>query len=532
MGKALVPVGQSDTTIVRRIVRDTVDQLIEKTNFPDATLIFNDESVDSPRNLKNMFDGCYDDGGIRTQYKNYVFIEYEDVTTEQGWINSLRTNKKTPSIFHDKEAGIDIYPHYLQHENTITMKFRCNDKSRMDAWLNGLRATDAIRLHLGYIDIGYDYNIPDIYLAFLYAAWENKSKLPGYDKDLKEYLNSWKSEAFQTRKNLNGTYTQAIAHEAQQNVEGQPEDAMFWNTREIQRGIYEVTLVYKFTYKRATALVMNFPALIYNRFIPSKFVKLLHSNFRLRDDYEYDRPIDFIDNDLRKHEIEYYYRGDGGSRMVPWDDWFPKEPVKETQTVTLFPVNVDLSNLHDVCNLNDVPDKYLPAGYKAYAASEWQTINLQGTGLLRIEMYEVGETENFNFIKVDQDLNMTTSRPMDPTKRNYLRIGLARDITDIHPDSLRRLLEKPDDAMQIFKLYDSTVELIDDASEWEERVGYDMEPGRDKSIPSLLLLSCDSITDYSFTRWARKLDDTAGWFVNLQSRRMRTVGQYNISARR
>ncbi|CAH0448072.1 hypothetical protein SM033_00248 [Vibrio phage vB_VpaM_sm033] len=533
MAKALIAVDQTDITISQSIMRDTVKSLIAQTGFdPAAKIIFNDDTVDSPRHIKNMFDKCTETDGTRTQYMSYVFAEYTDRTTEDGWAQSQRRRHLTRPLFEDKAIGVTVRPMYLEHEAKMTLRFRSNSRTKMTHWLNILKTTDVIKTHLGYIDISYDYQFPNEFLDFIVDAYDAMDDYPEPTPDLKTYLQEHFRSDIQKRKNLNGSAVDIVAFEVLKNVEGQADDQGFWNEQEIQNGIYEVTLNYTFRYERIVAVEMIFPAIIYNRFIKKEYVERFHHHFRLRNDDNYDRPITFIDGDLRSYEVNYYYIGDGGSRMVPWDDFFPEFPNPTTQTVSLFPFQVDLDNPRDVCNISDLSHDYVPEAIHKYINEQKDFINVINGSLVAFEVYSVGEDEEMIMVEIDDDYNIKTTRDMDGKRRHYMRVTLKKNIPSLHPDRLRYLLTMGQTAVDIFKLYDPTLETTTDAADWQRRVGFDMTPGRDKTIPSLLMMAGDNITDYSFTRWVRKLDSTDEWFVNLRPMMPKYVGQYNITASR
>lgn len=533
MGKAIIAVDQTDITISHSIVRDAVKDIVKQTGFdPEASLVFNDQTVDSPRHLKNMFDGCTQPDGTRTQYKSYVFIEYTDKTTEDGWVQSQRARNLTRPLFNDPHTGIRIDPRYIQHEVKASIRFRSNSRVKLTHWLNMLRSTDAIRTHLGYVDISYDYALPPAFLDFIVDAWGNMDSHWTATPSLKDYLQEGFREDIQKRSNLDQSHTDIVAFEILKNTEGLADDALFWNEEEIAAGIYECTLEYTFRYERIVAMELTYPAVIYNKFIDKSYVEAFHHTFRLRNDENYDRPITFIDGDLRSYEVNYYYIGDGGTRMVPWDDWFPKFPRPDTQTVSIFPIQVDDDDPTNLFNLADIPEDYVPEAFMTYLKEESDYLNVFNGCLASIELYSVGEEEEMITTEIDSSGQVRSKRPMDSTRRNYVRFGLKKDIPSIHPERLKKLLNMGETAIGLFKLYDVTVTHTDDHLRWQREVGFDMSPGRDKTIPSLLLMTGDSISDYSFTRWVRKLNGTNEWFVNLRPMMPKYVGQYNMTASR
>lgn len=533
MGRAFIANSQTDITITRSIMRETVKGLMQRTGFPErADIIFDDDTVDGPRQLKNYFDGCYGESGVRTNYRSYVFVEYTDNLSEMGWINSRRVHPVHAPIYDDSSNGVVLTPEYREHEVNMSIRFRCNDKVKLSSWINMLKSTDSVKTHLGYIDIRYDYAIPDAFLDFINTSYEMQQLLPGEKETLKEHLHKRFKQGVIKRSNLDGKHVTIAVNEVQENVEGYPEDKQFYNTKQIQRGIYEVTLDYKFFYQKIIGTVLTYPALIHNQFIPEKYLSIFSDQFRLRNDADAVKPLTFLDGKLNDYEIDYYYKGDGGSRMVPWDDWFPSTPVEDTQTVNIIPICVSDTDYSDVYNLRDLGEEYLPKAIVDYAESCWSVIGDNKACLLSVTVFSVGDEETLIPGVVDKNLNVRTIEPMDPKKRNYVRIALNRSPTLLHPDRLAAFLENAEVALGILKLYDADLQATDSAPVYNRVMPASVEPGRHKYLPSLLLTDGTKIIPKSFAIWVKQQESTPDWFVSLNPGLSKTVGTYNITTGR
>ena len=470
MGKVTVAIGQGDITVARSIARDTLKHIIQKTGYPeDYTILFSDESVDSPSQTKNFFNKCLDDGGVRTHYANYIFVEYKDTFTEHGSVQSKGLNDH-PYIFNDEKLGVAIRPEYARAKIEFSIRFRFNDYTVLQGWVNALRLTEGLKnLHHG-VDVRYDYSIPYPFLEFMYFAHELREKQEGYGESLATWIKNNKSKAMQTRTNANASYTEVIANEQQLNCHGTVNENLFYNTREIQQGVHEVVMEYTLNYSRIIGCTLFFPAIIHNQFIPREFVDAFIKRHPWYDSSKHVKPLSYLNDYVTPATIDRFYLGDGGSRMVEWDDWFPADAPNNRQTVSLFPIRVNFNDPYDVVNLNDIPDMYVPKAIKDYLKKYGHLHNEMNKCLVQIEVYAVNETETIRIVNIDQNLAIRTTKPLSVRDRNYVRVTLMRDPAKLSPIQTRELLKDPILFFPILKLYDPETTVINNSDQWADTI--------------------------------------------------------------
>ncbi len=535
MGKVRIPIGQSEVTIGRSIARESVKEVMRKTGFdPKAKILFRDR-LGVPPSPKSMFKSCYTEGAL-TAYRNLVIVEYEENFTEAGLMKARYRSNDVLPIFHDEELGIKLTPEYAESLMVVKMKFRGNSLAKLNAWINALRLTEGLQNLLYEVDARYDFSIPYPYLQFLHHAHDLREKDPilGYGDDLRTYLLTHFRQGIQTRKNAkNGddAHREVIFHEVHRNTTGRANEELFYNAKEIDSGIYEVDLELSFRYPKIIGLTMEYPAIIHNSFIDMAFPNAFHT--RSQDDGQHLKPLSYIGGILNVPSKDYIYCGDGGSRLIEWDEWFPKDPIEATQTVSIFPISVDQNDLTGMFNVYDLDDSYLPAACKAYLAKYHDDFGKSRHGLVSIELYSVGAEEEIRYVNLDAALNATSRVDMDGRKRNYVRIGLFKDIALTNPVTLRKLLKDEAIMKPLMELYDPTVTFTDDITVWESRMPTEIVPGRNPRIPSLIYSTAENgIDDRSFTLWLKKLKATNEWFIGLNSNTAYQIAANNLTVKR
>jgi hypothetical protein len=533
MCKTTKPITQADITVARSIARETVKGIIRVTGFPsDAEIIFTDEQVDSPRNVKNLFDKCRDANGIRTRFQDFVFVEFEDRFTEEGVARHRPGNGPMPPVFLDPGLNIALEPIYAESEMTLTMRFRANDRSRLSHWVNALRLRHGLVDLLMTIGIRNDWSIPYRFVEFIYDAYKLREKVAPYNETFAEYCKQHFVKGMQLRSNLNQSHNEMIINEVQKHVRGWVDDKEFYNSREIQAGIYECTMTYKFRYQRIIANTLYYPPTIHNQFIAKEYADEFIHPWVKEVRKAYTRPWTYAGNVLLGHDETFFYLGDGGARTLEWDDWFPNVYDRNTQTVLITPFAVDPSDPEFVFHLDDLGDEYLPAVVKKFLRKNKDNLYEINKTLVKVELFSVSDTEKIMPVYIDVHDNIRTKSPVDLRSRNYVRISLVKDLAKLNPVFVRDLLNDPD-FLDLLQFYDPTLTTTDDSEYWDKIMPVKPKPDIMHKYPSILLLDSNGkISDRSFWYWLIKMDKTNSWFKNLRQNNTLTVGQANINVRK
>lgn len=533
MGVVNIPVTTTDQTLSRAIVQDLCRSIIKKTGFPEhKTTIHITSGTSSKRSLKNAFDDCYQDG-VRTKYGNFVFAEYEDNFTDTSLMYSRIGPSYQKPIFVDPPLGVAMHPVYAESKLDFTLRFRVNDRSRLNHWVNSIRLKHQLTELVSEHNIRYDYSIPMIAMDFLCHVWDLRESQAGYGDDFIEYLMEHMSEGFQHRSNLNGSHKEPIINEMHMSKVAAVNDSAFYNEVEIDEGIFEVSMPITLFYQRIIAVKITYPATIHNRFISRDWIDRFLPREALVEHLGYDAPLRYSPQGyLKAQKTGFFNLGDGGSRPIEWDDFFPNYPNPNTQTVSLFPIAVDEDNPTYLFNLKELSDDHLPDGVIPYLEKYWEEHNENDKAVIQIELYSVGGEELRHWVFVDSELNLTTRHPMDIRKRNYVRIAILKDLAKATPIHSRQLLSDPEVFIPLLKIYDESLVVTDQHDVWDEAMPDDLDRGRIYDYPSLLMVVGGSITDDSYYWWLRKLKHINSWFRWLKPVNVKRVGVYGLTARR
>lgn len=526
MPRAIVAIPQRSITVSRSVVRDVMKQVIDQTGLPTDTEIIFREGQGAVRSLHNRQEIC-DERTLRTEYGNYLFVNYTDTFTDSGIIRTKAQHRPTRHVFRDTETGIYLDPHYASTQIDATIKIRTRDLTQLTTWQNSLRLNDGIQTFIGEHHIRYDYSIPYGFLEFLFDAHGLKSAVGDSGEDLSTYLKRCFSEGVMTRKNANGSHTEVIVNEMQYAVHAQSNDEGFYKVLEVEEGLYECSFLYKFKFDQVIGMTLQFPPVIHNQFIDSRYVKGWLPEFTIHDKHGTSNPEYMPDLHA---DASPFYRGDGGTRLVEWDDWFPLSHRPQTQTVTIFPIQIDETNPTSVVNLYDLPEETLPRAIHEYLKVYYGNNGAYMESIVNVELFEVGELEEPKSIFLDSELNVTAVSPMDVTKRMYVRISVFGDLAKVNDVQLSNLFANPTIAYELFKLYDTTLTLETDPQAVKGILPVSINPDTRTNYPSILVSPYGSaITPLSFSLWIRKLDGTNSTFKTTPRYSGRGAGSYGLT---
>jgi len=531
MPRILRSIPQELTGTTRRIVGQITKDFLKQTAFPEEVdLVYEGEISGSTKSLINFFDAAKKDP-IRTRFHNYAFLSYRETFLEDHINLSRWQNAYISDVFADAEHGIRLRPQYATALVELEIKLRTKNLSTLHSWISNLRLTHGQGNLNWNHDVDYEYDIPYDFIEFIGEAYTLKESVMPDGESLSVYLGRTFRKGVNKRSSLNGVNVDLICVEKQRDVLGLATNEFFYNEKEVADSIYEITIPYRYEYKKPIGLTMTVPCSIRNQLIPQRFI---------------DAWVPKVDRKTDEVELPLYYASfydpvinplfhiaDGGSRVREWDDWFPINYQTLVQTVTIVPVRVNVKSPKEVFNIRDIEDRYLPSAVKDYLSNFSTSQGYFPESLVTIELFEVGSEERVLPHLLSPSLDLSSYTDLDPRKRYYVRIGLLKDLARYNARETEKLLKQPDMAIDIFKLYDPEVYITEDEKEARRLLPDTVIQTNYKNIPSVLFSpNGTAITPRSFTIWLRKLKSTNLLFKNLAIHGGRQVTNFTISANR
>lgn len=516
MPKTIVTIPQKGVTMTRAIVRKICEDIIEKTHLPADTELLFTEVQGGQQQTANWHRVCAPER-IRTAYGNFMFINFTNRYTEIG--SSLNRYNKSfhKPIYYDKTTGVEINPIYAQCEYLLEITVRTKDLTRLRNWQSGIRLAQGFAPLVKQHHLFYDYNLPEIVLRTIYATTEMKLGVNATLEQKKAHYKETFSSGVSTRSNSNHSHTEVIITEAQHNRYGEADDTMFYNNLETSEGIWECTFTYKVTLDEVLALSVYVPASINNQIIPEWIIKQFapKPNNRSKIGYLPEGMPDYGIFGTQSGTFDRYYKGDGGTRLYEWDDWFPKNVREGTVTASILLCTVDPTDPTLLFNLSEIETEYIPKAVIDYIKAYPERKCAYNDSLVGAEFFIVSETgERSSNVYIDALGNLRSAIELKPMDRHYVRFFLHTELSAFDNAHIRELLGKPTLFLPLLKLYDPTI--IEDYEELhpaELPTNFAATKFNFKNI--LHIPNGEYITGLSFTLWLRRYPGTSKRFKKM-----------------
>lgn len=538
MPGAFISAGQTDITVTRSVVRDVVKSIARNSHFPeDLTLVYEGQDTTGTANPNGYFNSCTDPI-TRTRFNAYAFIEYKETASELLGTDLGRYMDHIP-IFDDPKIGLMLIPQYREHKLEITVRFRCDSKTKLSSWLSSYKSASNSRNNFGFLSARYYFKIPTEFMAFLYDAWEMQT-VYGNPGDSYDYITSHFYSQPKIDSTITGNQKRIIYECGLRNLTAVLTNPTFYNDITSEDGVHEVSINLEVHYPKAEGVSIIYPAMIHNQLVPDKYLKRWSQYYQWLDKWQDPvKPMSYIGNTLKVFETEAstVYLGDGGARLLPWDNWFPKTPVKDTQTICIAPIFVDVENPTYICNITELAGDYIPDDVMAYIGADEKRGQV-GNSLIRFELYQIDETEKRTYLVPDDNLNLYAKENLDLLKRNYLRISLVRNFANVMGDSLLQLTRLGEPLVKILPIYNPDVTIYTDQYEYEEAVIESQNDDIPKAVPNGILAINGKANLKTVDDWRDNYEVTIRWkdhpypdYPKGKTGLTRTLGSYHLGVK-
>lgn len=505
---------QKNISLRRQAELSVINQFIDSTGFPDDAIITLNEDQGGVRSHRSNTAQC--DDPVTTKHNNFIFAKTTEKFTDYGVLYNSNMEMYQKLVFNNNDVGIQLYPIYGQVETAFELELRTRDLSVMNNWILKMRAKQGLKHLLSTYDIYYDYSIPDSIALFLYETYLMTEKVDGYGRTYADYVKEYFNKRPQVRKNISGEHEQPIIVEKHNGARAFYDDYMPYDAVTTEEGQYSLTVTFRVIYNQITSLRLSFPLFIHNQTVNMKYVNAWTKPYGIVNQMGY-KPGTWMFDNMSNEDFIRYYRGDGGSRMVEFDDYFPKEPRRDYLTMFLSPIQVNDNDLHKLPGLNDIPSGKLPDFVKDYV-KEFQDIGFNyKDGPIIFEHYETGKEERRLQVEVSPNGDLRTKAPMVRRNQNYLCISVTKDFAWISGGVLRRLMKYPDILTKIILLIDPTCT-------------FGKLPETKRGDVDILINQAGNVDDMSLYYWIRKTRKAGDGYLKTRYGESKRVSVSNVIA--
>lgn len=493
---------QSQDTITRNVVRSVVGDLIVLSNLPNDTDVIYTEDLGGPATIGGTINSTPD---VRLSQDNHVIIGYEEKYLDTGVLTGHLQRVEYPYIFRDSSIGILIKPTCAVIRMTATVKYVFRDRSSLQKYKRIMRMMHSQGVLANNHTLRYEYSMHDDILAFLYDVYAMREPINGVKESYNDYLNRCFNRGLGRRSNQSGTRHRLVLDEMQGNIIGRYEDEMFYNESTAEEGNHSIEFAYTFDYAQVTATVMQYPNVIHNKKIPRAYRKAWATN-DIPDFHETALHTLSALPPLWRFRVGKYYRGVGGFKIDPTDEWEPQTRTPNTRSILLSPLMVDETDPTLLVNINDFSAEQLPVEIRDYLLDyPSESLELHKTPYL-IQAFSVGVNEIETTLTMNALGEVRSVLPLDKLRRHYLRISMMTDLSRLPITHITEMLDNPARTIGVMVFLNDNVVFHGDVPELRYHTP---PPDPSKPLPPIPIKTPDvvgAISKISFTDGKLTLD--------------------------
>jgi hypothetical protein len=430
-----VDIESVEQTVTRPVVTGIVYDLVSAMGLPNNTRIIYPGSQDE-EDLKVV---AVDNGNNRIYGKDLkILLEVNELIVDER-VTSTRINiNENKPIFEDSAIGVKIAPIYSHTELEITLKMRFPNKTAAEKQRSDMRRNASLFRESVMHEIEYNYLIPKVNLVILAEIHRCRERQVGYGDTFQDWLTEHFVDEVVPFANQINSQRSLSKKEIQTRVQGT------WDFDIVpekgddsdNRASHILTFTYKVRYDKILSTMMKYPILVHNVAIsPQMYDRSIpyELGMRLQMPSQATWALDtFTGNNYVTGFID-------GAPIPLFHDWLPTD--RPTGVVGLLRVMIQVQpqDRFALFNLRELGDLEIKPELLDYMQSEHEYLSYHGQSAVFISLYENGNIRDGDQIRVDEDLNITTTFSMDLRKTYNVWVTLLADLRLLSSAAFERL---------------------------------------------------------------------------------------------
>lgn len=443
MPQALAQLPNVYESVIRRVAKDSVDQLITTMRLPGETRVLMPGSAEAVPIQRGSFSDP------RISSLNYptdgrLLISFTEEVDEQTTLAQHYGPNEQLALFEDPVRSVRIYPMYRQVTMNLNMTYQAPSQAIAQRWLDEMRAR-ASQMRAELVQkLHYHYAIPDGIMLLLYEVWQKiEASTAPLNVPFAEYLNTYLGRPTTTLDTISDSYPVRAVTESQDEVIGWFDFTGSPQAPEKsgdESGSFTATVNYSFIYQRPTHCLVRWPLVIHNLPIAKKFQgSEPYETFRQRD-----RRVSFLKGNL---ESFLKHLGPAGIPYVihpETDDQLPITPDKTVLTFFSGLLAVSPEHPRRLFDISKVgAHTFVPYALE-YCYQQRHTLFEKNRSPLVFRLYCNGELVSNNPLSfAEGTLQLQTERPLDITKMYHVQFGIVKNWRYLHDDTVQCLRRYP-----------------------------------------------------------------------------------------
>lgn len=453
MPKIALEAKETYDNITRPITTEIIRDLINRLGLPNDTSITYYGSAENSANKGSVLANR--NASVKFPFTDRVKIDVEEQYVDDNALTTPVHQHAHRKVFSDPALGVSIRPVYQRTRSTVNITYRASDKVSAMRWRDNFRrkATEGRETLLH--EVSYHFSPPDEFFYILKEIHRLRESVWGYGEEFSTWVANHFTERLTSLSTLDGQNTLPAVTEKQIGIQGwfdfevQPDNP----TKQSEGGSWTISLTYTFEYDKVTALTMDYPIIVHNQLLSSDYVPmdktydLYEQAFRnspSNDGLSLFSPHRRMINTMYEHVV-----------IPSHDDWAPSKNGKRLITLVSCLVGVDIENPKMIANLADFGEVGIDPGVVEYLKKERMNIKLYMANVFHVEFFRGKYPMDPVTLKIDKDLNLTSTVELDPRNIYHLRFSVMSDLRILSDKGKESLRKDPVTAGKVIDLIDN-----------------------------------------------------------------------------
>lgn len=441
MPKLVLPLQDTPESVTRPIIFDITRQLFKITGISSDTRIFYPGYMERDRQPGST---VRDSEVINTFGAGQkITIDVEENYEQDRILSSAVLRPENLFIFRDDRIETSIKPAYSSTEITINFRHRAIDRISALRWRDDIKTRISMMRDEHLHDLTYHYLIPAEFMIIMREIHRLRENVAGYGQDFETFFRENLTQRASLLSNFSGTHQEWGISEKQMRVigwfefEGAPEQG----SREDEDDTWTIAFSYKFRYDKPIACVMQYPLVIHNQ--------LLSSRYRPTESaYQVEHHLRSYSHSARNFAVFEKTRETAALSMQPgvsipeFDEFIPASVLASTKRILTTLVTVDPADPRLLLNLNDLGKTWsLNPVILELLKQEHADLGTDYGTIFGLQLYRGIDRLPSGTLSVDADLNVRSTIDLSLRQYYHVRLSLLTDMSALPQHVWDRLRE-------------------------------------------------------------------------------------------
>lgn len=385
MPKVIYDIPGIKDSVQRPVVFDIVRQIMEWTGSPKMTNILFGGETEKVYQPGSTISGEAEYNSFNSDAQWTITVGEE--TQIDRILSTAVDYDDNPHIFYDGDTAVYLRPTYTPVDVTLNISARFTDKERASRWRDDIRnrisTLRAERIH----SVSYSYLIPPECLYILAEIHRMREKVAPYGQTFEQYYTGHVTKKATVLSDLAGQNTAKAIAETQAEVlgwfdfEGEPVKG----EKDGEIAAWDINFTYKFKYDRPSTCHMEYPLMVHNQLMSTKF----------RDT----GPPPTGDDVQRNYSISSRCfaafrttrlaakNGLPGVSLPSFDEFLPSQVMPDTMRLITCLTSIDPVNPRDILSLTDFDDYKLTPEILDFLETEYPYLNQDECSIFCVSVY-------------------------------------------------------------------------------------------------------------------------------------------------